>query len=162
LGLGDRAGADVGGDQQAGEDGQQEELPQLSTLDIGESSALDLDIGESSALDLDIGESSALDLDIGESSALDDITQAVDLDAGLGQPRKGLLDRVPFAGQLAHDPAHLVLDVGPPDVGQYVELTHEAAHEGLFDEVLRERELDPQVRRHGSKHDHQPAARPDP
>src|SRR5439155_25376661 len=79
--------------------------------------------------------------DDGGSLRLDDVAQPVHLDAGGLEPGDGTLDGVVLAAQLADDPAEVLLDVGPADVGHDVELLHDAGDEGLAHEVLGEGEL---------------------
>src|SRR5947209_8867702 len=74
----------------------------------------------------------------GGSRLLDHVAETVDLHALVGQPGDGPVDIRWLAAQLAHDPAHRLLDIGPPDVGQHVELAHEAPQQRLLDELLRE------------------------
>src|SRR5205807_8132679 len=72
---------------------------------------------------------------------LDDVAEPVHLDAGGLEPADGPLDGVVLAADLAHDPAEVLLDVGPADVGHHVELAHHAGQQRLAHEVLGERQL---------------------
>src|SRR5438105_7620454 len=74
---------------------------------------------------------------------LDDVAQPIHLDAGGLEPADGTLDGVVLAAQLADDPAEVLLDVGPPDVGHDVELLDDAGQQGLAHEVLGEGQLYP-------------------
>src|SRR5207302_9800400 len=79
--------------------------------------------------------------DDGASLRLDDVAEPVHLDARGLEPVDGPFDGVVLAADLAHDPAELLLDVGPADVRHHVELAHHAGEEGLTHEVLGERQL---------------------
>ena len=66
-------------------------------------------------------------------SSLDEVLEQVDLYAEVPQPLQGSVHRRLLAPELADDPAHVLLDVGPTDVGQHVELPHQPGDDRLAD-----------------------------
>src|SRR5215813_5069159 len=61
-------------------------------------------------------------------------------DALFLQPGHALVQAVLGTLELQHDPAVVLLDVGPADVGHEVEVLHEMVDHGLADEIGRERQ----------------------
>jgi hypothetical protein len=75
-------------------------------------------------------------------SALEHVAETVDLHSYLSEPLDRLLDGTGCPVELAYDPAHVVLDIGPSDVGQDVEALDQLSDDRLLDQVLREGQAD--------------------
>src|SRR6266540_761321 len=66
-------------------------------------------------------------------------------DPALGQPRHRVRHRALVPGHLQDDPGEPVVHVRPPDVRHHVEPLPQLVDDGLVDEVLGEREMEPRT-----------------